>query len=217
MSISPLVTAWRDLKGPIGLFGGTFDPIQNAHLAIAQACLASGRVETVVFIPTIINPHKHLEPGASGVARTAMIEGAIGSFSGMYVSDIELKRALNTPSYTFDTVTEIKSQTTSQLYFIMGSDCLDRFGQWHRVHELIDLLDGFIIYPRPNHPISTQILTQQGLAETQATKVTSTPLEGVRYEIAAREIRSRVQRGEAISELVPSSVDRYIRNHGLYR
>ena len=205
---------WGLIKGPIGLFGGTFDPIQSAHVAIAQKCLQW--VKHIVFIPNRINPLKTNGPIASEQQRVEMISKSIFGNPSLYFSLIELTRATDVPSYSIDTVLEIKKLTKEKIFFIMGEDCLRGFSRWQRVTELVDMLDGFIIYPRETTILQSDDPFFTVLNPQQQQKVLSGKVSGDFFDISASDVREAILKKKSWSNLVPENVELYIKENKLY-
>src|SRR5690606_7723183 len=132
------------ISGRIALYGGTFDPVQRAHLEVARRACESFDLSELIFIPANQNPLKSHSPGASNSDRLQMLDLAIGAEARFYVSDLEISRQQG-PSYTVETVHYFKQHLTSasKLYFLCGSDNLPRLHQWHRIEEIFSILDGF--------------------------------------------------------------------------
>jgi len=148
----------------IGILGGTFDPVHYGHLAIAGRAEEALLLDRVIFIPAADPPHKK-RTYASYVHRVAMLEAALAGprdynkkskYKKFEISLLEAERA--TPSYTVDTLLELKKRLGKQHYFfIIGADSLLELHLWYHYQELPDLTD-FIVVARPG--ISMQDITQ---------------------------------------------------------
>ena len=181
----------------IALLGGTFDPVHNAHLAMARAALAALPVSRVVFLPT--GPAKYRNPAlASADDRLAMLRLALQDDSRFGIDPREL--ATGATGYTVDTLESLRSETNEQVHFLMGADQYAKLGSWHRPDEVRRLAQ-IAIFLRPGSPPPDQ-------------NVRVIPMEPL--AISASDIRARAKRGEDISALVPPAVANYIRSHGLY-
>ncbi|MCI5143010.1 MAG: nicotinate (nicotinamide) nucleotide adenylyltransferase, partial [Candidatus Electrothrix sp. ATG1] len=134
----------------IGLFGGTFDPVHNGHLAIARQAAEEAWLDEVIFVPTADPPHK-AAPGASFWHRVTMLEIV---FSRSVVAEdrfgISLIEAeLPFPSYTVDTLFELKRRLMNpRCYFIIGADSLLDLPLWYQYQKLLSLTH-FIVLSRP--------------------------------------------------------------------
>lgn len=195
-------------------FGGSFNPIHNAHLLCSRAAAIKENFGTVVLIPSAQPPHKRNATDlASPADRLAMTQLA-GEFAGdetirFEVSDIELRR--QTPSYTIDTARELRELGWPRITWLIGADQLNALSTWHKADELLDEVD-FLILARPGVP-----LNWNGLPDRFRTKLQSRVVEAPLMEITATEIRRRVRAGESIDDLVPPPVARYIESHAQYR
>jgi nicotinate-nucleotide adenylyltransferase len=182
----------------IGIFGGTFDPIHHGHLILAREAVEALGLETVIFIPAAISPHKKGQPPAPGDARLAMVRAAIEGEPAFAVDSLELERA--SPSYAFDTVTTLRQRESSaEFIFLVGEDNVARLSSWHRFTELEKLVQ-FVV------------LERSGLKSEHAY-----PAIRRHVDISATDIRNRVARGQSIRYLVPPAVEQIIRERQLYR
>ena len=197
------------------LFGGTFDPVHNGHILVAESALKQIGAEKVVFIPARRSPHKETFPYANAQARFEMLCLAIADEKKFRVSDCELKRAQ--PSYTLDTVKDFLIQygPRSQIYWLLGADMVADLPRWYHAEELIDLCN-LTVMSRPGCGRGNF----EGLAETLGIKridklrrnVVKTPL----VDISSTEIRQKLGSGEEISGLVHPNVLKYIKENNLY-
>lgn len=140
----------------IVLFGGSFNPVHNGHLAIAKAALKQLQADALWFLPTLISPLKDVKM-ASLEHRCQMIEMMIKPFRKLKISRIEAER--DGLSYTYDTVRLLMERYPQhQFTWLMGSDQMNKFNQWYKHEELIDLI-AFAVYPREKkHMISTPFI-----------------------------------------------------------
>jgi nicotinate-nucleotide adenylyltransferase len=182
----------------IAIYGGTFDPVHNAHLILARQAIETLALEKVILVPAAISPLKKAAPVASGEVRLAMLQAAIKGEPEFEVDECELLRP--PPSYTIDTVTEIRRrESDADIYCLIGEDNVAHLPRWHRFAELEKLVR-FVVLDRsgkqPSH--SYQLIHR-------------------RIDISATEIRRRVAQNESIRYLVPDSVDEIIQREKLYR
>jgi len=122
----------------IGIFGGTFDPVHNGHLIIADALHERAGLDKVLFVPSARPPHKGSEIRFSAEERLHMLMLAIDGDPRFSVSDIELRR--EGPSYTIDTIREIKRSLGggTEVLFIVGMDNLYEIGMWKNPKGIVD-------------------------------------------------------------------------------
>jgi len=215
----------------IGLLGGTFDPVHNGHLAVANHVLRALALDNVWFIPASLPPHKEGHGDGREISgfkhRLAMLERAVNQFPAFVVSDIEARRS--SPSYSIDTINILLQQFGTQvdLYFIIGADAFLEINTWKSYREL-PMHVSFVIISRPGCPpdkIERVIRTAfAGYEYKSLTETWSSPLSKGSFilqhmepvPISSTEIRNRVRRGEDITGLVPTGVEDYIRKQNLY-
>jgi nicotinate-nucleotide adenylyltransferase len=216
------------------LFGGTFDPVHFGHLRTARAAVAALGADSCRFIPAGTSPHKNAAQSAPAAARLAMLRLAIAGDPQLAVDDIEMQRP--GPSYTIDTILALRQRLPHERFiWLLGADQLPKFGQWRRIHELLQLLD-FAILARPGAALEpgleavAQTLGDRapgsgqgghvggdGYGRAVAARLAACLVPAPLVDISATEIRQRCAAGAAIEDLVPPAVAEYIRTHGLYR
>ncbi|MBA7683487.1 Nicotinate-nucleotide adenylyltransferase [subsurface metagenome] len=196
----------------IGVLGGTFDPIHMGHLIVAEGVKIQLDLAEILFVPAgqpwlkvnnYISPIKH---------RVQMVSLALASKPYFKLSTIEIERA--GPSYTVDTIAELRSQigTGDKLFFILGWDNLVQLPQWREPSRLVEMCP-LVAVPRVGYPtpeLSSLEAAIPGLSEN--TILLNTP----QIDISASQIRDRVAQGLSIRNLVPEPVERYIAQHKLY-
>jgi len=190
-------------------FGGTFNPIHHAHLICSRAVAEARGFERVVLIP---NSQPRLRPNQTDLVsaehRLAMCRLAVQGSANFEVDDLELRR--EGPSYTIDTVRELKSRGWSEVSWLIGGDGLLQLPQWHRIDELLREAT-FIVMARPGFRFDWQQLPPQ--FRHLQTNVVEAPL----IDLSATQIRTRCRSGLSIEYLTPPAVVDYILQHGLYR
>ena len=124
---------------PLGLFGGTFDPVHNGHLRLATELAEAFGLERVVFVPAGLPYHRGRAAHASNDQRLTMLKLATARDARFGIDDRELRRKGET--YTYDTLEEIRRERGPQvpLVFLLGSDAFAKIDTWHRWTELFDL------------------------------------------------------------------------------
>lgn len=216
------VSTITDLPAPLGLFGGTFDPVHFGHLApIKQAAVQTG-IDCVLLIPCFVSPLK-TSPKVSTVHRLAMLKLACQDEPLFEVDDRELKR--QQPSYTVDTLLQLRSERpNTPLCFFMGMDSLVSLNNWHRWQDILKLCH-IIVCRRSgyeNHmPEVIKALISKH--QTNDNKDLSNALAGHIFiaetdmlNISATDIRRKLAKGETLQTLLPPSVIAYIQQHKLY-
>jgi len=197
----------------IGVLGGTFDPIHNGHLAIAEAAKAYLNLNEVIFLPAgqpwmksdrSISPARH---------RTAMIGLALQARPYFKSSTIEIEH--QGPSYSVNSMAELKAQAVepTDWYFILGWDNLSKIPQWREPAKLIEMCF-LAAVPRPGYERPNMKKLEAALPGISKKVIL---MDKPRLEISATDIRNKVAQGIPISGLVPEAVEKYIRENGLYR
>jgi nicotinate-nucleotide adenylyltransferase len=180
------------------IFGGTFDPIHNAHVTVAREAADVFGLDEVLFVPAANPPHKSESTGASYEHRYRMVELACEVDRRFAPSRIE---AGNERSYSIVTIEKLWA-SGQPLYFIIGADAFAEITTWHRWRDVIRLTD-FIVVTRPgceyNAPPGARVRRLDTLA----------------LPVSSSEIRNKLASGEIPAEL-PSKVAQYIRDSGLY-
>jgi len=187
------------------LFGGTFDPIHDAHLEIARAALLRFGLDKVLFIPAANPPHKPANELAPYEHRVRMVEIACENEPAFEVSHIEEASGSNEGqrSYSILTIEKLLSAGHENLWFLIGADAFAEIRTWYRWRDVIRLVD-FIVVDRPG--------AQYEIPEGARVH----PLSGLRIPHSSSEIRERLAAGD-ITVPVPPAVLRYIREQRLYR
>ena len=215
------------MTGPIGLFGGTFDPIHFGHLRLATELAEAFRLEKVIFLPAGLPYHRGRAAHATNEQRLTMLKLAVARDPRFDIDERELRRDGNT--YTYDTLAEIRAERgpDAPLVFLAGSDAFAKIGEWHRWTELFDLAHFAVAvraddtqwsskgpgaFPKEAWPRMT--LNLRELLAAPAGKIMTfamTPLA-----ISSTAMRALVADGASIRYLAPESVVEFIRGHGIY-
>ncbi|MFC1467222.1 nicotinate-nucleotide adenylyltransferase [Verrucomicrobiota bacterium] len=196
----------------LGILGGTFNPIHNAHLAIARAATEHFHLDEVLFVPAHTPPHKG-EQQVSTEQRMRMLQLALGGHAGFRISTVELER--QGVSYTIDTIRALREEDPSrELCFIIGDDSLVQLHSWKSIHELMKLCR-FITVSRPG--IDVDQLCQNIHFDSQTVQqLLADRTEACNLNISSTMIREYVREGRSIQHLVPTEVAKYIRDNKLY-
>ena len=198
----------------IGILGGTFDPVHYGHIALAEDAVREAGLHEVVMIPARIQPFKQDREYASGDDRFNMLALAAGKDDHITVSKYELQQ--ESISYTYLTLRHMQEffGKDTRLYFITGTDSFLKIDTWMNAEELLTNY-AYIIGTRPGYRQAAYRKALQKITAAYGTEVIS--MNKTELDISATQIRQMVAEGKPISELVPPEVERYIREHGLYR
>lgn len=193
------------------VYQGTFNPIHNAHLEVADFVYENFDVDKIIFIPAYKPPHKHNYKfdGELAQHRYNMLSAALEDYPAFDISDIEYQR--NEPSYTYYTILELYKilEPEEKINFIIGTDSFRYIETWHQADELKKLID-FILFVRDDDFDEKEflLLKERGF-NYQLAKM---PF----HDISSSEVRQKVKQKMKICDIVPHVVDRYIKKHGLY-
>lgn len=198
-------------KIKIGIMGGTFDPIHNGHLILAEHSRVVFGLEKVFFIPTGKPPHKE-EDISSMNHRYNMTLLAINTNPYFYLSSIEIQREGTT--YTIDTIKSLQSKyRNTEFYFIIGSDSFYNIHKWKNYKELLSLCK-FIVAKRPD--MDDGRLEDRVKEFNKKYKDSIYILEAPLIDISSTRTRDRIKDGLSIKYLVPEAVEFYIKKNKLY-
>lgn len=203
------------VSGSLGVFGGTFDPIHFAHLAIAQEAAETLGLERVLFVPAGQPPHKPDRVVTAGPDRLAMIELAIAGNDRFAVDRLELDR--EGPSYMVDTLEALLARRVAggppSLTLILSSEAFAGLPTWREPRRILERAC-LAVAPREGHPAVTSSFMDREFPEFRD-RVTY--LDGPRMRLSATELRMRAAAGRTLRYLVPDAVAAYIDDHDLYR
>jgi nicotinate-nucleotide adenylyltransferase len=184
----------------VGILGGTFDPPHYGHLLIANEVLSALSLDEVWFMPNHEPPHKKKSHSVKDSDRVRMIELAIKGNEAFKLQTIELER--EGPSYTIDTMEMINNMYEGdQFFFIIGADMIEYLPKWHRIDELVKLVQ-FVGVQRPSYSHQTDF------------PVLYVEVPGV--DVSSSMIRDRVKCEKTVRYLLPDAVIEYIEEKHLY-
>jgi len=192
----------------IGILGGTFDPIHNGHLALAEAAQATLSLDEVLFVPANRNPLKKDRRQASARDRLEMVRLALAGQPGFAVSDIEIRRG--GPSYAIETVWELQQVHPGEYWFLLGADAVRDIESWKQPERLLRLcrLGVAIRLPETVEDVLSRLKPE--------VREKVDPIELAPVEISATEIRERIAMKERVNAWLPAAVLQYIRENRLY-
>jgi nicotinate-nucleotide adenylyltransferase len=210
----------------VGLFGGTFNPIHLGHLRGAEEIRETFDLGKVIFIPAAIPPHKGMGGMMDASHRLEMVRLAVSTNPYFSVSDIELERSGK--SYSIDTIRHFREIHQGPLFFILGRDAFLEIETWKEFKTLFSLCH-FIVMARPGsqekghgsalpggltpyfkyHPAAEAWVHASG---------NNLSLKEITFlDISSTKVRLLMERGESIRYLIPTEVEAYIREKGLYQ
>ncbi len=185
----------------IGLLGGNFNPVHNAHLTIADQVRQQLGLDEVLLMPEYQPPHVDKKTTISEKHRLRMLELSVRDIEGLGIETIELER--KGISYTYDTMKLLTEKNPDvDYYFIIGADMVAYLPKWHRISELIQMVQ-FVGVQRPKYKAGT----------SYPVIWVDVPL----LDISSSLIRRQLEEGKKPNFLLPQAVLDYIEKEGLYR
>ncbi|MDQ6941762.1 MAG: nicotinate (nicotinamide) nucleotide adenylyltransferase [Candidatus Eremiobacteraeota bacterium] len=198
----------------LGIFGGSFDPIHNGHLFVAEAVREACGLDRVLFVPT--REGKHYRDGAMSAPaedRACMIRLAIAANVAFAMDESDL--AADASGYTADLLPRLQARYPgAALTFVVGGDSLVR-SRWQRLDDVIDAVESLVVAPRGD---VTRDDVDGALASVAAERRAKVRMLGdlPLVDESATSIRARLRAHTSVRYLVPEPVYRYIAEHGLY-
>ena len=213
----------ESIDKPLGILGGTFDPVHQGHLKIATTALQQCQLKEIRFIPCK-QPLLKNAAHANTLQRLAMLQLACQPYANFIIDEREITRS--TPSYMVETLLSLRADyPTNPLCLIIGSDAFLDLSHWYHWQQLIDLAH-IIIANRPDYFLlhdnsELAIFYQQHLTNQAADlhqhlngkiMLLNMPL----FPFASRQIRQQIAKGEDVEQAVPRDVLSYIKKHQIY-
>lgn len=187
----------------LGIFGGSFDPVHNAHLLVAQAAIEELELDRLLFVPAAQSPFKPDSQPAPANERLRLLRLALAGRPDFVIDDREIRRG--GVSYTIDTVRDLRTRyPDAEMFCLVGADHVASLPKWKEADELARLIQ-FVAIPRPGSSGSTWPAPFRGVE-----------LKGFPLGVSSSEIRARVRAGKRIDLLVPATVAEAIANNRLY-
>ena len=191
------------------VFCGTFNPIHNVHLALANYIKTHFKFDTILFIPAYKPPHKHIDDDLAN-HRYAMVKLAIDGVSGFNISNIEFRHERF--SYTVNTMEELYKMFPAiegKISFIIGTDAFRQIEDWYETDRLKELVD-FVVFPREDN------FNPDSLERFRNAGYNCICVDMPFINLSSTVLRSRIKHGKPIGNLVPQKVQEYIKKNGLY-
>ncbi len=196
-----------------GILGGTFNPVHNGHIQLADYCKSTLMLDKILLIPTCTPPHKQSTDLADAGQRLDMCRLACREKAGFYVSDIEIKR--KGKSYSYQTLTALKEiYSNDTLVFIMGADMFLSLHTWKHPKIIFDKAE---IAAVPRDGVSKETLEQyyETVIKPMGAKahILPKPVE----QVSSTYIRNNIRNPQAVGSLLSKDVYAYITKNNLYR
>lgn len=191
------------------VFQGTFNPIHNAHLAIASYAKENYDFDTILFIPAYKPPHKECDDDLAN-HRLQMVKLAIEGETGFSISNIEFQNERF--SYTYLTIMELykRYRIDGKINFIIGFDAFCDLRSWYEADKLKELVH-FIVFPRSNDIDRERVL----LMHNKGYDFSLSKMGFI--NLSSSMVKEKLEKGQPVTGLVPPKVLEYIRKNGLYQ
>jgi nicotinate-nucleotide adenylyltransferase len=207
----------------IGILGGTFDPIHNGHLDVADATARALGLTRMFVITSNVPPHRP-QPFASAFQRFAMVTLAVLDRPGWRASDLELRSLA--PSYTSTTLQRFHERgfASGDIFFVIGADAFADIATWRDYPQILSAAH-FAVVSRPGCPTGQLAHRLPALAERMvrpplddlaAAEPAIVLIDAPTADVSSTAIRERCAAGESIAGMVPVAVQHHIEQHGLY-
>jgi nicotinate-nucleotide adenylyltransferase len=211
---------------PLGVFGGTFDPIHYGHLRLAEEATEGLALSGVRFVPAGRPPHRE-GPGVSAADRLAMVRLATAGNPAFSLDAGEVESA--EPSYTVPTLERLRAELggARPIVLLLGADAFSALPTWHRWQELLELAHIVVAHRAGRPPEAAELPAElvqacvarhatdpAALRELPAGRVLALPMTPL--AISATELRARLATGRSVRYLLPPEVLDYIRSRRLY-
>jgi nicotinate-nucleotide adenylyltransferase len=196
----------------IALFGGTFNPIHNGHLILANMCCSRYGMDKIIFLPSMNPVHKPSSVLAPARDRYRMTILAIQNNPLFEISPFDMYKQ----TYSYQTISYFKTlYPDDKIFFVVGADSFTQLGSWKKGFGLLDMCN-FIVLKRPDVKIEKN---EERRLKPAATKKYSDVIfaDNPCIDISSTLIRKNIKKGKRIDDLVPRPVEIYIREKGLYK
>lgn len=197
------------------LFIGTFNPIHNGHLMIANYVLNNANVDKVLFIPSPDAPFKYTGNELADFSmRCNMIELSICDIENKQMSYSYIEEMLSRPTYTYNTVKKLQELSYNMEFsLIVGADNVKQLDSWYKIDELLSMVN-IIVIPRGNIDCEEEINSLENKYNIKNIKILhNCPLSNLSSTFIRREIRQ----GKTINFYVPDKVRNFIVDNKLWR
>lgn len=198
----------------IGIMGGTFNPIHQGHLMLAQKAYEQFGLDKILVIPNKLPAYKDRDELLDSRQRSRMVQLAIADYPYMEFSDMELTRS--GPTYTIDTLQTLKQEyPEDNFYFILGGDSLTDLHKWRAYQEILTL--AIILCARRNDADVPELERIKQRLEAEVTEAQIYIMDTPMMNISSTEIREQLQSGKKSPQGIPEAVLSFIQEHELYQ
>jgi nicotinate-nucleotide adenylyltransferase len=195
----------------LGVFGGTFDPPHNGHLALARAARDQFNLQTVLWVLTPDPPHKDRPDLTPYPERLAMLRSAIDGQRGFEISAVDIERP--GPQYMVDTVRILRDRNPgAELFLLIGEDSLRDLPTWKEPRELLALCP-IIAMHRPANGADLDALEEKLPGIRERVHFLTAP----NYDLSSTKIRQMVRDGKSVLRMIPRPVAAVVEKENLYR
>ncbi len=200
----------------VGLFGGSFDPIHNGHLFVANAIAERFELEKIIFLPSAQPPHKETSQLTPSTHRARMVQLAVADTPLFDYSDFDMSRT--GPTYTIDTVNHFRKELgeSVRLFWIIGADWLAEIHTWKHIDQLADACQIVTAARSKSQELDWSqlrlVLTEEQLIQLES-GIVETPL----IDASSTNIRQRLRKGLSVQSDLPKPVCDYIEANEIYR
>jgi nicotinate-nucleotide adenylyltransferase len=202
----------------IGVFGGSFDPVHQGHLIVAECCREQARLDRVLFVPAATQPHKQDRQLATPHQRVDMLRLATGGHDAFDVSTIEIDRG--GVSYTVDTLAALAAAHPGDvLCLILGPDALAGLPTWREPERIVAAADLVAVERESIDDVAALVAEPRLAALLGPDRAAAIAAHRVRVPaigIRSSDLRAAIAAGRSIRYRTPRAVDRFIASHGLY-
>lgn len=194
------------MKENIALFGGSFNPIHNGHLALAGLAVDFMQLDKLFFIPTADHPFDKASLQIPFKDRLSMLERAITTRDEFFTYDGESRR--DGPSYAIETIEEFQKQyPDSNLYYIIGADNVEHFNKWHQYKKILDCVT-LLVTSRPGYSMNVPSFFD-------SYQLISLP--SPEWALSSSKVREYLSKRFTCTGLIPDSTMSYIKSNNLYQ
>lgn len=188
------------MKRRIGILGGTFNPPHYGHLLIANEVKHQLELDELIFLPNALSPFKQKDYRVTDAERLDMLSLALTELPDSRIETLEIEQG--GISYTYDTMDTLsRAYPSSELYFIIGADQVEKLSAWYRIDDLVKLVT-LVTVPRPGYNLET----------TYPVKQVTIPM----LDVSSTELRKRLAHRMTVKFLMPDAVATYCEVNRLY-